>query len=246
MFTVGKLAELSGVTVKALHHYHRIGLLVPSGTSAAGYRLYSRRDLERLQQVLFYKELDFGLSEIKKAMSSEHTRRETLLTQRQLLLQRRERLARVLATLESSLRYTEGESEMNEREMFSGLGPDEWNRALEPQNQHLKENFGFEAKVSNETEAKEMNRAAEEAKNFLNSMSRHLREGRSHADESVLATVDAHVGELNKMKPTDAQIYFNTVDFLVRDEYHRKVFERHQTGLASFMFSSAYAYLHRA
>jgi len=246
MFTVGKLAELSGVTVKALHHYHRIGLVVPSGTSAAGYRLYSRRDLERLQQVLFYKELDFGLSEIKKAMSNEHTRRETLLTQRQLLLQRRERLARVLATLESSLRHTEGESEMNEREMFSGLGPDEWNRALEPQNQHLKENFGFEAKVSNETEAKEMNRAAEEAKNFLNSMSRHLREGRSHADESVLATVDAHVGELNKMKPTDAQIYFNTVDFLVRDEYHRKVFERHQTGLASFMFSSAYAYLHRA
>ena len=246
MFTVGKLAELSGVTVKALHHYHRIGLVVPSGTSAAGYRLYSRRDLERLQQVLFYKELDFGLSEIKKAMSSEHTRRETLLTQRQLLLQRRERLARVLATLESSLRYTEGESEMNEREMFSGLGPEEWNRALEPQNQHLKEHFGFEAKVSNETEAKEMNRAAEEAKNFLNSMSRHLREGRAHADESVLATVDAHVGELNKMKPTDAQIYFNTVDFLVRDEYHRKVFERHQTGLASFMFSSAYAYLHRA
>ena len=246
MFTVGKLAELSGVTVKALHHYHRIGLLVPSGTSAAGYRLYSRRDLERLQQVLFYKELDFGLSEIKKAMSNEHTRRETLLTQRQLLLQRRERLARVLATLESSLRYTEGESEMNEREMFSGLGPDEWNRALEPQNQHLKENYGFEAKVSSEPQAKEMNRAAEEAKNFLNSMSRHLREGRSHADDSVLATVDAHVGELNKMKPTDAQIYFNTVDFLVRDEYHRKVFERHQTGLASFMFSSAYAYLHRA
>jgi len=76
MFTVGKLAELSGVTVKALHHYHRIGLVVPSGTSAAGYRLYSRRDLERLQQVLFYKELDFGLSEIKKAMSNEHPARD--------------------------------------------------------------------------------------------------------------------------------------------------------------------------
>lgn len=134
---------------------------------------------------------------------------------------------------------------MNEREMFSGLGADEWNRALEPQNQHLKENYGFEAKVSTEQEAKEMNRAAEEAKNFLNSMARHLREGRSHADESVLATVDAHVRELNKMKPTDAQIYFKTVDFLVRDEFHRKVFEQHQTGLASFMFSSAYAYLHR-
>ena len=47
------------------------------------------------------------------------------------------------------------------------------------------------------------------------------------------------------MKPTDAQIYFKTVDFLVRDEFHRKVFEQHQTGLASFMFSSAYGYLNR-
>jgi DNA-binding transcriptional MerR regulator len=245
MFTVGKLAELSGVTVKALHHYHRIGLVVPSGASDAGYRLYSRRDLERLQQVLFYKALDFRLSEIKKALSNEHSRRETLMTQRQLLLQRREHLAKVLATLESSLKDTEGESEMSEREMFSGLGPDEWNRALEPQNQHLKENYGYEARVSSEQEAKKMNRAAEEVKNFMNAMSQHLREGHSHGDKSVLATVGEHVRELNKSNATDAQSYFKTVDFLTQDPFHRKVFEHHQTGLASYMFASAYAYLQR-
>jgi DNA-binding transcriptional MerR regulator len=246
MFTVGKLAELSGVTVKALHHYHRIGLVIPSGTSDAGYRLYSRRDLERLQQVLFYKALDFRLSEIKKALSNEHSRRETLMTQRQLLLQRREHLAKVLATLESSLKVTEGESEMSEREMFSGLGPDEWNRALEPQNQHLKENYGYEAKVSSEQEAKKMNRAAEEVKNFMNAMSQHLREGHSHGDKSVLATVGEHVRELNKSNATDAQSYFKTVDFLTQDPFHRKVFETHQTGLASYLFATAYAYLKQA
>lgn len=246
MFTVGKLAELSGVTVKALHHYHRIGLVVPSGASDAGYRLYSRRDLERLQQVLFYKALDFRLSEIKKALSNEHSRRETLMTQRQLLLQRREHLAKVLATLESSLKVTEGESEMSEREMFSGLGPDEWNRALEPQNQHLKENYGYEARVSSEQEAKKMNRAAEEVKNFMNAMSQHLREGHSHGDKSVLATVGEHVRELNKSNATDAQSYFKTVDFLTQDPFHRKVFETHQTGLASYLFATAYAYLKQA
>jgi DNA-binding transcriptional MerR regulator len=246
MFTVGKLAELSGVTVKALHHYHRIGLVVPSGASDAGYRLYSRRDLERLQQVLFYKALDFRLSEIKKALSNEHSRRETLMTQRQLLLQRREHLAKVLATLETSLKDTEGESEMSEREMFSGLGPDEWNRALEPQNQHLKENYGYEAKVSSEQEAKKMNRAAEEVKNFMNAMSQHLREGHSHGDKSVLATVGEHVRELNKSNATDAQSYFKTVDFLTQNPFHRKVFETHQTGLASYLFATAYAYLKQA
>ena len=134
---------------------------------------------------------------------------------------------------------------MSEREMFSGLGPDEWNRALEPQNRHLKENYGFEAKVSGEPQAKAMNRAAQEAKHFLDSMAQHLREGRSHGDESVLKTVREHVRELNKLNATDAQIYFNTVDFLIQDPFHRKVFENHQIGLASYMFASAYAYLHQ-
>src|SRR5689334_10729379 len=119
MFTVGKVAQLSGVTVKTLHHYHRIGLVVPSWTSEAGYRLYDRRDLETLQQVLFYRELDFGLSEIKKALSDRSSRSETLATQRQLLLRRRDRLSRVIATLELSLKSITGEAEMTEREMFS-------------------------------------------------------------------------------------------------------------------------------
>ena len=61
---VGKVAGLAGVTVRTLHHYDRIGLLSPSGRTAAGYRSYAPTDLDRLHQVLLYRELGFPLEEI--------------------------------------------------------------------------------------------------------------------------------------------------------------------------------------
>src|SRR5665811_82764 len=61
---VGEVARLAHVSVRTLHHYDDIGLLAPSGRTAAGYRLYSEADLRRLRQVLFYRQLDFGLDEI--------------------------------------------------------------------------------------------------------------------------------------------------------------------------------------
>ena len=57
-YTVGQVANLAGISVRTLHHYHQIGLLVPSGYSGAGYRRYSAGDLERLQRVLFYREAE--------------------------------------------------------------------------------------------------------------------------------------------------------------------------------------------
>ena len=63
-YSVKKLSDLAGVSVRTLHLYDEIGLLKPSVRTSAGYRLYGERELLRLQQVLFYKELDFSLQEI--------------------------------------------------------------------------------------------------------------------------------------------------------------------------------------
>ena len=64
--TVGAIARLSGVTVRTLHHYDAIGLVVPGERTAAGYRRYRRADVERLQEVLFFRELGFSLEQIKE------------------------------------------------------------------------------------------------------------------------------------------------------------------------------------
>src|SRR5918911_2010656 len=93
-YTVGRVAALSGVTIRTLHHYDQIGLLSPGGRSAAGFRIYEDSDLERLQQILFYRELGFTLNEISTIVNDPHTDAlGHLRRQRGLLTERIERLS---------------------------------------------------------------------------------------------------------------------------------------------------------
>lgn len=93
---VGSVARLAGVTVRTLHHYDAIGLLRPSGRAENGYRRYTATDVERLQRILFYRELGFGLDRIKDAMADPAADPLThLREQHALLLERTERLQRL-------------------------------------------------------------------------------------------------------------------------------------------------------
>ena len=88
-YTVSAVAGLTGVSVRTLHHYDETGLLQPSGRNAAGYRLYSPQDLQRLQRVLFYRELGFGLDTIAVIVDDPgSTDGDHLRRQRQLLAAR--------------------------------------------------------------------------------------------------------------------------------------------------------------
>jgi DNA-binding transcriptional MerR regulator len=94
--TVGSLARLAGVTVRTLHHYDEIGLLRPTGRSEAGYRRYTGPDVERLQRILFYRELDFGLDQIGDALADPDADTLGHLRRQHALLQERiERLRRL-------------------------------------------------------------------------------------------------------------------------------------------------------
>jgi DNA-binding transcriptional MerR regulator len=66
-YTVQKLARLAGVSARTLRYYDRIGLLKPAGTTASGYRIYGRAEVDLLQQILFYRELGFSLNRIREA-----------------------------------------------------------------------------------------------------------------------------------------------------------------------------------
>ena len=124
--TVSQVSKLSKVSVRALHHYDELGLLRPSARSEAGYRLYEQLDLERLQQVLFYRELEFSLDEIKEILSNKNfDLRVALLSQRQLLEEKIVRLTAVLGAVDKSIQQLEGGYHMSEEEMFEGFDPKE-------------------------------------------------------------------------------------------------------------------------
>jgi len=103
-YTVGAVARLAGVSVRTLHHYDEIGLLSPNGRSQAGYRRYGEADLERLQRILFYRELGFGLDQIKTMMTDGQAHAVVhLRRQHQLLRDRIGRLERMAAAVEKAM-----------------------------------------------------------------------------------------------------------------------------------------------
>ena len=113
--SISEMAKLSGVSVRTLHYYDEIGLLKPSEVvSDTGYRYYDELAMERLQQILFYRELDFPLKEIVKIMkSSEYNKEDALNKQRALLKLKRKRLDRLICLLDASLK---GERNMSFKE----------------------------------------------------------------------------------------------------------------------------------
>ncbi len=104
MRTIKQVWELTGISVRMLHHYDKIGLLNPTATTEAGYRLYCDEALETLQQILFFKELGVPLKTIKEILSSPHYDKvQALRKQKELLSLKRDRLNELLALLERKL-----------------------------------------------------------------------------------------------------------------------------------------------
>lgn len=98
-YTVGALADMTGVSAKTIRHYHKKGLLIPETISEGGYRLYSRNSVALLQRILMLKYLDFSLEEIKELMGTEDTK-EPFQKQLQLLQAQRNHLDKVIAAVE--------------------------------------------------------------------------------------------------------------------------------------------------
>jgi Predicted transcriptional regulators len=105
MRTIKQVSDLTGVSVRMLHYYDKIGLLKPSTITEAGYRLYDEESLETLQQILFFKELDVPLKNVKRILESpQYDKVQALHKQKELLSLRRDRLNELIALIEKKLK----------------------------------------------------------------------------------------------------------------------------------------------
>jgi DNA-binding transcriptional MerR regulator len=120
--TVGEVSKLARVSVRALHHYDEIGLLEPSGRTEAGYRLYTDRDIERLQQVLFFRELGFALEDVARILRDPHfDRRQALVAQRAMLVEKGKRLEAMVSLVDRTLDSLGKGVVMSTEDMFEGF-----------------------------------------------------------------------------------------------------------------------------
>lgn len=111
MRTVKEISDLTGISVRTLHYYDEIGLLKPTEKSGAGYRLYDDKALETLQQILFFREFDIPLKEIKAVMDNPVLKRNQILQmQRNMLIAKKERMERLISSIDDILK---GENKMD-------------------------------------------------------------------------------------------------------------------------------------
>ena len=132
MYTVKQLSSLAGISVRTLHYYDEIGLLKPSSIGENGYRYYGEEVLIRLQQILFYRELDMSLEEIKQVVESpDFDVIEALHAHRQALGRRVERLNRLIYTVDTTILHMKGEKEMSRKQLFEAFSEEEQEKYAE-------------------------------------------------------------------------------------------------------------------
>jgi DNA-binding transcriptional MerR regulator len=125
---------MAGVTVRTLHHYDDIGLLHPNGRSEAGYRRYTDDDLERLQRILFYRELELGLDEIRQALAVNGDSLVHLRRQHRLLQERIQRLSRLSAAVAVAMEAHQMNIKLTPEErleIFGTFNPDDHRAEVE-------------------------------------------------------------------------------------------------------------------
>ncbi|MGI8651100.1 MAG: MerR family transcriptional regulator [Rubrobacter sp.] len=249
-YTVGKLAKLAGITVKALHHYDEVGLLSPTGRSDAGYRIYEEPDIERLQRIFFYRKLGFALDDIARIVDDPDTRATGHLErQRELLKGRIVRLQRMVAAIDR---------EMEAEDMNIKLTPEE---RLEIFGDFLPEDYAEEAEQRwGNTEAYEQSRRrvarytkedwfeikAEqdgiEAKLAALSTSGHSPEGEVATDAA-----EAHRRHITRWYyDCGYEIHCGLGDMYVADERFKANYDGLAPGLAAFVRESIHANAKRA
>lgn len=116
------LADISGVSVRTLHYYEKIGLLSPARNPENAYREYGEEEVDRLQQILFFKTCGFSLAKIKEILDHpKFSVKEAILLQKNFLWKEKKKIEAMLETLEQSLRAMEGEKKMTSKEKFAGF-----------------------------------------------------------------------------------------------------------------------------
>lgn len=121
-YTVFKLAKLAGISTRTIRYYDEVGILKPARINSSGYRIYGENEVNRLQQILFFREMDFSIEKIKEILNSpDYDEVSVLKNHMETLLNERKRLDILINNLDKTIKVKEGSLIMNDSEKFEGF-----------------------------------------------------------------------------------------------------------------------------
>ena len=235
-YTIKKLARMAGVSVRTLHHYDHIGLLKPASRTSAGYRRYGEQELLRLQQILFFRELDFPLGEIRDILDDPaFDQVEALKNHRRLLQRRAERLARLLKTVDKTIqRLTEDDMGMTDEELYEGFTKEQ----IERYKREARERFDPALVQESERRVSKMSKAQWKAlKQEGDDVTHQIAElaDRSPGDPEVQGLIARHHAMIEQFYPASADVYRGLGQLYAEHAEFRKFYDKYRPGLSDFL-----------
>lgn len=252
-YTVNQLAQLAGISVRALHHYDEIGLLKPAFTGDNRYRYYGEAELLRLQQILIHRELDIPLSEIAGLLGAPGLdQMRTLQHQRARLEEQAQRYASMVKTIDRTIARLKGDRAMTDAELYAGVISPEKQAAYEA---WLEDTYGPEMRTHIAVSRRKMETLSEADKATMmaelaeieQGLAEALRRGIPPQSASLDGLVSKHrdwvMSTWNQEAPLEAyaglaDTYLAHPDFVAR-------YERVEPGFAQYLATAMKAWVRR-
>lgn len=233
-FSVKQLAEISGVSVRTLHHYDTIGLLKPAIRTDAGYRYYGRAELLRLQQIRFYKELDIPLTQIQEILDDEgFDMLQALQHHKRQLHLRIDRLKTLVHTIDNTITDLKNEI-MNYDEMYKGFSKEqvaEWE--AEVKERYGQDKLDESKRNINAMKQEQLAALKQEGEDISHALVALL--GTDPASPAVQALVKRHHSMIMQFYTCPIDLYRKIGKLYVDDERYKAHYDAYHDGLAAFL-----------
>jgi MerR family transcriptional regulator, thiopeptide resistance regulator len=248
-YQVKEVAELAGLTIRALHHYDSIGLLAPSARSAAGYRLYDDDDLLRLQQILIGRELGLSLEAIRRSLDDPgFDRREALLAQRAELSARADRAADMVRAIDAALTAIE-ETDMSKvdfKKIFDGFDPQQHEDEVKQRWGHTDAYKISAQRTKSYTEAEWQKLKDEQAAIYADALAA-LKAGVRPDEPRAMDVAERHRLSIDRwFYPCSARMHCGLADLWNADRRYADNIDKHGAGLTEYLAAAARANASRA
>jgi len=235
-YSINKLAKLAGVSVRALHYYDQIGLLKPLRVADNRYRWYGEKEMMRLQQIFFFRELDFPLLEIKRILDAPNFKIAIALAdQRRLIELKRKRLARLVKTIDKTIGKINNKTIMDDKELYNGFSQEEMKKFEAEAKQRwgntdaYKQSTARVAKMSKEDMAK----IQSESDSLMKETAANMAKGPNSPEIQKL--IARRYNNLRHFYKPNLEMYRGLGQAYVDDEHFAKYFNRYSPNLAKFM-----------
>jgi MerR family transcriptional regulator, thiopeptide resistance regulator len=237
-YQVRDVARIARVSVRTLHHYDAIGLLVPSERTAAGYRLYTDSDLLRLQQILIGRELGLPLEEIRRSLDDPRfDRKAALIDQRARLKARAQQAEAMIRAIDAALTELDGRTkgELEMKDLFEGFDPSKYDEEAR-RRWGASESFGESQKRTSRYTADDWKTVAAEQAAVYDAAFSALKAGKRPSDSAVMDVAERHRLSIDRwFYPCSHLMHRGLASMYESDERFRQSIDAHGEGLTAFL-----------